>query len=230
MPGEVHLWCARLDLADALILQRVGLLNNEERDRANRFYFDRDRRRFIAARSGLRLILARYLAVGPEALRFTYGAQGKPALAAGGAAPHLQFNLSHSGEMALYAVASGCAVGVDLEMVRPEVADEPLVLQLFSSHELGALRRLPRVEQVVAFFQCWARKEAYIKARGGGLSIPLQEFDVSFLPGAEAMLLANRADPEEVTRWSFLPVPSIPGYAAALVVAGEGRLLACWEL
>ena len=221
--NEVHLWQARLDdqLADSL----KPLLSEEETARANRFHFTKDRNHFIVARGLLRRLLAAYLGLASSAeLSFSYGEKGKPFLAENQQGS-INFNLAHSHGMALYAFSHDRELGVDLEFIRDELADEKIADRFFSTTEVKALQRVPAELRRQAFFNCWTRKEAYIKARGEGLSMPLNEFDVSLAPGEPAALLRNHKDAAEVTRWSMKSIPVDRGYVAALVVEGHD-----WEL
>lgn len=231
LPGdEVHVWGARLDAPPAVVRRLLLTLAPDERGRAGRFHFKRDGDRFVVARGLLRAVLGGYLNVGPEALRFEYGARGKPSLAAEHDADGLRFNLSHSGGVALFAVARGREVGVDVERVSPRVECENIAGRFFSPREVAGLLALPPPRREAAFFDCWTRKEAYIKARGEGLSLPLDAFDVSLAPGEPAALLANRLDPAEVSRWSLRGLAPWPGFAAAVAAEGRGWRLKCWRL
>jgi 4'-phosphopantetheinyl transferase len=231
LPGdEVHVWRARLDAPPERVRRLLDLLAPDERVRAGRFHFRRDEDRFVVARGLLRTILGGYLNSGPERLRFEYGAQGKPALAPEHNPAGLRFNVSHSEGVALYAVTRGREVGVDVERVSARVECEEIAGRFFSPREVARLRALPEALREAAFFDCWTRKEAYIKARGEGLSLPLDGFDVSLAPGEPAALLANRLDPAEVSRWSLRELRPWPGFAAAVAVEGRGWRLKCWRL
>jgi 4'-phosphopantetheinyl transferase len=225
----VHVWAAPLDPPAAAVGRNAALLAPDERTRAERFRFDRDRRRFTVARGVLRTLLGRYLATDPRAVAFRYESHGKPVLADAFAAHGIRFNVSHSGEMALFAFARGRELGVDVEEVRRMEDGLDIAERFFSQAEVAAFRALPDEIRDDAFFNCWTRKEAYIKAVGEGLSFPLHVFDVSLAPGEPARLLASR-DPQQAERWSLrgLPDPA-PGYRAALVVEGEGWDVACWR-
>jgi 4'-phosphopantetheinyl transferase len=227
---EVHVWLAPLDVGDDERAQLELMLNTEERERAARYLRPRDRDRCVARRGILRQLLARYLATDPRALRFATGAHGKPSLASVGAAAGLTFNLSDSDGVALYAVARDRSVGVDLERVDPRAARDEVAERFFSRREVDALRSLPAQQQGAAFFTCWTRKEAYIKAHGVGLSLPLDQFDVSLGPGERAALLATAWDPADTSRWSLTELPAIPGFAAALCAAGRDWRMRCWRL
>jgi 4'-phosphopantetheinyl transferase len=227
---EVHVWYARLDRNGADVQSFERILSADERDRAQRFRFDRDRQHFIVARGVLRLILSSYLGLEPSQLRFCYGPHGKPGLVTPSTQKTLSFNTSHCGELALYAITRERKIGIDVERVRTDFAYEQIAERFFSPREKVMLDAL-QAEQVKrkAFFDCWTRKEAYIKARGEGLSLPLDRFDVSLAPGEPATLLEMRGEPLETSRWSLHELFPGPGYAAALAVEGHGVRLACWE-
>ena len=223
---EVHVWHANLDdhAADNLQL----LLTADEISRANRFHFAKDKNHFIVARGLLRKLLAGYLGIGAADLRLVYTEKGKPALAENQQSL-LNFNLAHSHGRAIYAFARGREVGVDLESMREDVAGDKIAERFFSPAEIVALEAVPPEQRQQAFFDCWTRKEAYIKARGDGLSLPLDEFDVSLAPGEPAALLRNHKEPAEVTRWTMQSIPAPSGYVAALVVEGrDWRLKTFW--
>ncbi len=215
---EVHVWLATLDDYDADSLK--VLLADNELARAARFHFDKDKHHFIVARGWLRKLLAVYLGVSAGELRFFYAEKGKPALEES-QRRLLNFNLAHSHGMAIYAFAHNREVGVDLEFIREDLADEKIAERFFSQSEIEVLRKLPAELRKQAFFDCWTRKEAYIKARGDGLSMPLHEFDVSLAPDEAAALLRNHKEPGEVTRWSMQSVAVPAGYVAALAASGH---------
>jgi 4'-phosphopantetheinyl transferase len=226
---EVHVWRATLDQAPSQITSFLGTLAADERARAERFYFQADRERFVVARGVLRAILGGYLKRAPESLSFRYGSRGKPALSADSGQDAIRFNLSHSGHMALYAVTLAREIGVDLEFIRPQLRAEQLAERFFSPREIGTLRTLPADLRRHAFFLAWTRKEAYIKARGEGLALPLNQFDVSLIPGEPAALLSAERDPAEVLRWQLQELTPGPGCVAALAVEGYGWSLCCWD-
>lgn len=233
--GEAQVWRAGLEPGEPALRRLWEVLSTDERQRADRFHFQRDRGHFVAARGGLREILGRYTGATPQSLRFSYDSFGKPSLsdpppgvAAGGTPLH--FNVSHSGGVALYAVAAGREVGVDVERVREDFAGLDIARNFFSPHEVAALSALPAEERPTAFFDCWTRKEAYIKARGLGLSHPLHLFTVSLTPGRPAALLRTDDDPQEASRWSLAELFPGEGYRAALAFEGELSSLRCWSL
>jgi len=222
-PDDAHLWRASLDMTAARVTLLERTLSFDERERATRYRFAHDRARYIVARGILRTILGRYLDLDPAGLRFVYGPQGKPVLTPehGASEDTFSFNLSHAGDVALYAVTRGRRVGVDVERVVPDVASSTVPEHTFSPHEVAVLRALPLDEQTAAFFRCWTRKEAYVKALGAGFSLDLTSFDVSLAPGDPPALLATRLDPTEAARWSLHDVDAGPGYVAVLVVEGH---------
>ncbi|MCE7983634.1 MAG: phosphopantetheinyl transferase [Caldilinea sp. CFX5] len=219
---DVQVWQVRLEQDATTLAHLHELLNAEEQQRAARFYFPADQRRYTVGRGVLRLLLGRYMHVAPTHVAFVYNPYGKPELAPLNGAPPLHFNLSHSGEMALYAFARQRPLGIDIERMKPDLAWRDLARQIFSPYEQQVLATLPVIEQLPAFYRGWTRKEAYIKARGMGLSLALDQFDVTLQANLPAQLLATRDNPQEATRWTLCDLPCPTGYAAALVVAGYG--------
>ena len=219
-PDLVRVWRVPLDAFFGEDARLKNVLSPDETERAHRYHFDRDRRRFTIGRAVLRVILAGYLQSEPEEVAFNYGRNGKPSLAAPNAGT--RFNVSHSQDVAVIAVAHGRELGVDVEYVRPIADQEQLLTVNFSSREVAAYRSLPSQQQQAAFFAGWTRKEAYLKARGGGLSIPLDSFAVSLGPDDPAALLEVRNDPMEPARWGMANLSVAPGYAGALVAEGGG--------
>ncbi len=227
--NAVHVWRASLVVPVSYLRTLEGTLTADECARAERFYFQEHRERFIAGRGLLRNILSRYLDSEPGQLRFRYNSYGKPALTAETGAEGFCFNLSHSYDTALYAVTHGREIGVDIERFRPDVEVEKLAERFFSPREAAVLRALPEDLRKEGFFNCWTRKEAYIKAEGEGMSIPLSAFDVSLTPGEPAALLRSQNSPQETSRWSLQALDPKPGYAAALAVKGHDWELTCWQ-
>lgn len=223
--NEVHIWQIDLAKQEDEIQRCRRVLSADEIERADRFYFERDRRRFTVARAAMRGILSRYAGVDAADLRFSYGPKGKPALAGGLEQSGIEFNLSHSAERALLAVARGMELGVDIEWIKADFATDEIAERFFSATEVQCLRSLPAGRRAEAFFSCWTRKEAYIKALGEGLSVPLDSFAVAFAPGTAAALLHVKVDPAEVERWSMYNIEVTEGYKAALVVEGKGHRL-----
>lgn len=227
---DVHVWRIALEVGDPLLARLRDTLADDERKRADRFHFEKDRRHFTAARGAMRILLAGYLTHRPEAVRFTYSNYGKPRLMDVDNPSDLRFNLSHSHGLALLAVTRGRDIGVDLERLRDMERDgESLAERFFSPREVGALRSLPPELRREAFFHCWTRKEAYIKAQGQGLGLPLDQFDVSLHPDEPAALLATLHDPPEVRRWSLRRLNPGEGHVGALAVEGHAWRLWCGE-
>jgi len=226
---EVHLWRAALDYSGAELSGFEQLLSEDERARAARFLFPRDRQHFTAARAVLRSIVASYVNMAPNQLQFSVGPHGKPALATGFDASTLSFNVSHSRDVALYAISGGCDVGVDVEHVSADTDVDQMAERFFSPRELATFRLLPSEEKQYAFFTCWVRKEAYVKARGNGLAIPLDTFTVSFSPGEPAALLDVAGYPEEPAAWCLWELDVAPSCAAALAANSRTRRLRHWQ-
>jgi 4'-phosphopantetheinyl transferase len=222
-PVEVDIWSWSLDQSVADDADAEALLSDDERDRAARFVKEVDRRRYVAGRGGLRRILASYVECDPMVLSFIYNDWGKPALTPEGPAG-LHFNLSHSAGMALLAVCSQAEIGVDIEEVRP--LKEDVVSHFFSAAECSNLSALPDDDRLVGFYRCWTRKEAFVKAHGAGLSVPLNSFDVSLGhdPDQERCML-RRLDPEIGSRavWTVRNLDVIDGFCGALAVHSGGR-------
>jgi 4'-phosphopantetheinyl transferase len=221
--GDIHVWYVDLDVDTGTVDRLGAVLSGDELARAARFKFDRDARRFVVARGALRAVLGRYLGRPARSLTFMYGAYGKPALDEAHAG--LDFNLSHSGEVAVIAASWGRAVGVDVELRRPLPDLAALAERSFAPGERSALDAVPEAERPAAFFRCWTRKEAFIKATGRGLAQPLEAFVVTLAPDAPARFLDIEGDPAALTRWTLHDLRPPEGYAGALVVDGAvGRV------
>ena len=225
--SEVHLWQAALDGRPADIFE--SFLSPDELARANRFHFVNDRNHFVVARGLLRNLLAAYLGFNCANLRFSYGAQGKPFLLLDNQT-QINFNISHSHGRAAFAFSRGRELGIDIEYVKDDFDDELIANRFFSRTEVLSLRTVPAELRKQAFFNCWTRKEAYIKARGEGLSMPLDQFDVTLRPDEPVRLLNNYREEREVSRWSMLAIPAPKGYAGALVVEGHDWKLKSFSL
>ena len=215
LAGDIHVWHATLDREESALAQLADVLSPDEKARADRFRFAKDRNHFTVARGMLRELLGAYLQQAPAGLEFSYGQHGKPALAGQNASTGLCFNLSHSFGMAVFAFARGRNLGIDVERVEPESTGEDIARRFFSLREVSDLRSLPPAARPEAFFRCWTRKEAYIKALGTGLHTPLDGFSVSLLPGQPAQFLGG-VDP----CWHMSAFNPAEGYAAAVVYDG----------
>jgi 4'-phosphopantetheinyl transferase len=215
----VQVWIRPLNMPPPLVQACYRLLSQEERERATRYRVERPRSDFIVTRGTLRSLLAGYLATTPESLPFQYSGYGKPLLdRPSDRRCGLRFNVSHTDGLALLAFVRGREIGVDVEKIKAAPDARKLAERFFSIRERTVLERLSGEELDAAFFRCWTRKEAYIKARGEGLSLPLHQFDVSVANSESPALLATRPDPSEAGRWILRDVPTSPGYAAALAV------------
>jgi 4'-phosphopantetheinyl transferase len=218
---ESHVWQFDLDTQSSADGQWEGLLSSDEHERALRFHFPLHGRRFSATRRLLRIVLGAYLDADPRTLCFRYSDKGKPALGGIHATSPLRFNLSHSEDVVLLAITLGREIGVDVEYMRPDFEFESTAHRFFSAAECESFDTIPLAQKRLAFFNCWTRKEAFIKAKGDGLSLPLNQFDVSLIPGTPAKILATRPDAGEKTGWSLHAIDAGPDYAAALVAEGR---------
>ena len=222
---QIHIWRASLDVVQDVEKAFWETLSQKERERAERFRFPTHRSQFIVGRGILRQLLGKYLHQSPETIQFSYGDQGKPFLAkANQKSSNLNFNISHSNGFAIFAFAEKMTFGVDLELIDPNIEFEVIAPRFFSKNEASALFSLPVEKQAEAFFNCWTRKEAFIKACGGGLSIPLDQFEMTLLPGDPPKLLAIDWSPEEVADWSvfsFLPEKNMVGALAVKAKSTE---------
>lgn len=223
---EVHVWRANLDLPESTLIGFMRSLAPEERARAERYRQEVDRKRFIAGRGLLRKLLSCYLDERPEEIRFSYGPFGKPALVTGAGDPFLTFNVANSGGLGFFALASGRAVGIDVELIPSEVVCREIADYFFTPEECRLWRSLPRDRQPEAFGTCWTQKEAYLKARGVGFSVSPDKCRISFLPNESDGLVVIWEDLEPASPWSLIPLVAGPGYTAALAAEGRGwRLL-----
>ena len=226
---EVHVWRAALDLSASHIREHKEILSTDELNRAKRFRFREDYHRYIVAHGLLRVILGGYLDTEPSQVRFVYNNYGKPSLPPRPNQVAPRFNLSHSDGLALYAFSLNRNIGIDLEHITPLGDAEALVARFFSPQEKSQYRALHPSQKREAFFACWTCKEAYIKAKGQGLSLPLDGFSVSLDLRKPAKLLDITGAPLGPARWSLHRLTASPGYAAALAVEGQDFRLACWQ-
>jgi 4'-phosphopantetheinyl transferase len=211
--NELHVWRAWLDVDEKEYSRLASVLTEAERARANRYVFPLDRRHFTVARGTLRVLLGQYLQCAPADIRFETGRYGKLYLENHA---RIKFNLSHSYGLAVYAFAVERELGIDVEKIRQEFATEGIAERYFSAAERRELGQLPTQMRTKAFFHCWTRKEAYIKAHGDGLQMPLDSFDVSLTPGEPERLRSGDSD-----RWSLRSFHAAPEYIASIV--GEGK-------
>ncbi len=214
LPHQVHVWRVSLQRPPLPADMLWGVLDKAERQRAQRYRFERDRRRFVAARGMLRVILARYAGIAPAAIHFDYSDHGKPSLSD---FPELAFNASDSGDLMALGVALNRLLGVDIERVRDDFGGLEIAERFFSPAEIASLRSLPPQARPRAFFRCWTRKEAFIKAIGEGLSYPLHQFEVTLKPDEPARLLRVVGEPDAARRWFLTDFPVHPDYEGAVI-------------
>jgi 4'-phosphopantetheinyl transferase len=226
---DVHLWYASIVLPAPTVEALRKILSFDELERAGRQRAVEDQDRFIAARGQLRVILASYLSVSPERVRFTCGPYGKPALACGFEGD-LRFNLAHAGGVALYAIARGREVGVDLERICVHPIDEQLANQYFSLRENETLHKLPLLARAEAFSRFWTRREAYGKARGEGIPFLRRRFDLVPMACEPVAVVETEVDSHHPSRWFLRDLDPGPGYTGTLVVEGRGWRLECGRL
>jgi 4'-phosphopantetheinyl transferase len=220
--ADLHVWCASLEQPAEVVEKLEATLSTEESTRAERFRFAQHRRFFITSRGILRNLLSRYLEIEPGQIELEYTQTGKPHLPSQDGSAGISFNLSHSGNWVIYAFTRNRQVGVDIETIH-SIEDMDLIARRnFSREEYEDFRSTGEADRMQAFFNCWTRKEAFIKAIGDGLLFPLQEFTVSLMPGKSAKLLSVSSNDQEAARWSVLDIQVADGYAAALVVEGSG--------
>lgn len=219
----VHVWVVRLDDANVDLDDGRELLSPDERDRAARFHFERDRRRYLIAHIALHRILSRYLEIDPARLFFELGANGKPKMPAALTSQAIEFNLSHSHELALIAVNRVGELGVDTEYVKPDFKFQEIAERFFTAREVAAMRSLPAALQRQAFFKCWTSKEAFLKAKGIGLSGKLDEVGITLDAEDQVRI---RAD---VPGWSLTELDPVETYESALVVAGPPVPIRCYH-
>jgi 4'-phosphopantetheinyl transferase len=213
-----------LDVNPAVRNRLASVLSTAEQERAARFAFVRDRNRYTVARAIIRQLLGGYLGEPPENVVLVTLPDGKPSLAATARIPGLRFNLSHSHEFALCAFCLGHELGIDIEKIKPRVAFEGIESRYFSPKERAELETLPQDLRPEGFFLCWTRKEAYVKARGEGLKVPLESFSVSLTPGKPVVLQSSDEE-----RWSLYSIHPTAGFVGALAVEGRGHRLQFWE-
>jgi 4'-phosphopantetheinyl transferase len=227
--GDVDVWRILLDQPVAVVEKLERVINAEELHRADLFYLRSDRSRFIVGRGSLRSILGIYLAKEPDQLAFHYGEHGKPALAEGGEQVSLQFNIAHSYDVAVLAVAHSRRVGIDLERICSMSDADRIAARFFSEHERSFLQALPNAHKLEAFFRCWTCKEAYLKATGEGLSFPLDRFDISLVQGSPPCLVRVEGRPQESALWQFREIVIAPDNLAVVAVEGSGWRLRCFD-
>jgi 4'-phosphopantetheinyl transferase len=229
--NEVHVWRAKLDQSDPLVDKLSSVLSADEKERASRFHDDGDKKRFIACRAILRIILSRYSGVDARRLEFEYGTHGKPSLTRRtGTKAALRFSSSHSHSLSLFAVTVNQEIGIDTEYIRPVSDRDEIVDRYFTSGEKIVYGRLAPDAKQPAFFNGWTRKEAYLKAIGVGVNQPLRTVEVSLEPGKPARLLRIEGNPRQAAAWSLYELSLGADYAGVVAVKGCcGLRLWEWE-
>jgi 4'-phosphopantetheinyl transferase len=214
--ADVHVWLLDLDQPDWLIRRLWKTLDDQERARAARLVFSTDRAHYTAAHGLVRHVLGSYLDIPPAQVIYGYGRHGKPYVVMADPPAVLRFNMSRSANLCLCAVTLDREVGVDIERIRVDRDHRGIADRYFSPAERAALLALPADQLVRAFYDCWTRKEAHLKATGDGLGVPLDSFDVPVIPDARSASAADRRGPR------LMSLPAVPGFAAALAVSGGG--------
>lgn len=225
---EVHVWRCSLDQDPHQIKLLESNLSENELKRAGRFKSVNGRIHFTVSRGVLRALLGRYLKLAPKDIKFRYGRHGKPSLAAESDS-YLSFNVSHSGNVSLYAFAYKSRIGVDIEYMRGERNFQGIAERFYSSGEVTALNALSKDKQLEAFFRLWTCKEAYLKAIGTGLSFGLDKVEIDIADGTDSVLACVNGDADEAVGWTLKDLDVATGYAAALAVNGHGRDVRYWQ-
>jgi 4'-phosphopantetheinyl transferase len=223
---EAHIWRADLKANECFQSSFLKLLSPDEKNRAQKFRFAKDNRNFIIARGILRSLIGKYLEINPAEISFQYSEFGKPGIADNNT---LQFNISHSQNMALFAFTTKFNVGVDVEFVNPDIEVKDIAAKFFSTNEIMNLLALPEKQQALGFFNCWTRKEAFIKAVGEGLSFPLDKFEVSLEPNKPAKLLATDWQPDDVSKWSIYSMSPGENFVGSLAIEGLVEKVKFWN-
>jgi 4'-phosphopantetheinyl transferase len=223
---EAHVWRADLNLNEGFQNSFLNLLSADEKNRAKKFRFAKDSQNFIVARGILRLLIGKYLEINPAEVSFQYSEFGKPSIAHNNS---LQFNISHSQNIALFAFTKKFNIGIDVEFVNPNIEVKEIATSFFSTNEIKNLLALPEQQQTLGFFYCWTRKEAFIKAVGEGLSFPLDKFEVSLEPNKPAKLLATDWQPKDVAKWSIYSLSPKANFVGSLVIEGLVEKVKCWS-
>ncbi len=223
---EAHIWRADLELNESSQGSFLKLLSSDEKNRAQKFRFTKDSRNFIAARGILRSLISKYLEINPAEISFQYSEFGKPLFANNNS---LHFNISHSQNIALFAFTKKFNIGVDVEFVNPNIEVKDIATKFFSANEIMNLFALPEQEQTLGFFNCWTRKEAFIKAVGEGLSFPLDKFEVSLEPDKPAKLLATHWEPKAVSKWSMYSILPGSNFVGSLAIEGLIEQVKFWN-
>lgn len=221
---EVHVWAIRISEFSSFAASLELLLSPEEHIRYEQFYrYPEDRLRYVISHGMARVLLGQYLVIAPSQVPISYLPYGKPVLQRLSQAGRLEFNISHSADLVLLAAAREYAVGIDVEYCWADPGWQKVAETFFAHGELLALQTLPHSKRLAAFFTCWTRKEAYCKARGFGLQVPLDQYEVSVDPDQPALLLQDKWDPDASANWTLTSLNAGTDYVAALAVRTRGK-------
>ena len=215
---EVQIWQSSLEVSPLWYNKLAAYLSEDEQLRAKRFHFEEHRVRFTVSRGLLRLLIGKYLDVSPASIEFIYGRHGKPSLVVKPELPPLNFNISHSQNVAVFAFSRDTDLGVDVEFIKPNRELMRIARRFFSKHEFTVLQSLPKSEQLNGFYNCWTRKEAFVKAVGDGLAMPLDSFSVTLKPSEPAQLLWMQGETDEVGSWTLKSWQPWENFAAAIAI------------
>jgi len=220
---DIHVWAVQLLAPDNVVERCCVILSPDEKARAERFVFRHHRRAYVLSRCILRALLGRYISLQAADIQFSYGSKGKPHLF--GFNSRIRFNCSHSAGMVLYAITRHCDLGIDIEKIRPLQDMEEIAQRFFCPEEVSELLSFMPPEREAAFFRCWSRKEAYVKAIGDGLSIPLDSFRVTLAPGDPAGFVHLDNNRKLAREWTLHDTTAMDGYAAAIAYHDAPRPL-----
>lgn len=228
--NEIHVWCATLSEFASEQQPLNALLSCTERERAEKFRFAKDRHHFVARRGILRRILSRYLERPPSKIDFCNGRFGKPEIEGELVRGGLRFSVSHSGDLALYAVTRACPIGVDVEYIQPFPHLEEIALRFFSPRETKVLMNLPREHRMESFFSYWTRKEAFLKATGEGIGEGLAKVEVALTPWQEADTIQTVGESENRIGWQLRSFSPASGYIGAIAFRNQNLSLSLWKV
>jgi len=213
-PNTVHIWSINFVVNEDEFNTYHDLLSADEKLRASKFKFYKDKRCYVVTKAALRLLSGAYLSTDAKDILFEYEAYGKPKFKH---QTNLNFNVSHSGDLALIGFVYNHTIGIDIEKIKNDFDTFEIASNLFSKQEIDALRKIPEEEQYRAFYRCWTRKEAFIKAKGSGLSFPLDEFAVTLDNDLDADLIWTKWDINEKRQWQLTSFIPFKDYIAALI-------------
>ncbi|MDJ0533219.1 MAG: 4'-phosphopantetheinyl transferase superfamily protein [Xenococcaceae cyanobacterium MO_207.B15] len=222
---EIHLWRANLNLSPQHIEQLETTLSEDEQLRANRFRFPNHRRRFVAARGILRQLLGFYLQTSGDIVSFTYNLKGKPQLAPDFSNTNLEFNISHSQDLALYSFNRDQIIGIDLEYLRDNVDYENIAQRFFCQREFNLITTCPKQQQLARFYQLWTAKEAYLKATGEGLAGGLETLEINFDSAGNIYLYKIKNQKNLAHQWSLYNFIPETNFIATIALSGKEKKL-----